>query len=185
MAKTGPITTQGKSKSSRNAWKHGIRAGDMVIPEFEQDSAWFGHRDGTFESLAPEGDLERLPAVEGMLADRIAIALWMLRRLDTYHMPHTISNMAGAHDHLQTLEIMRQGMPEDGKPYKLDPYEIGLERLRRLMPDSYRMSLILRYQAHFHRQYIQTLHELEAIQIRRKGGHSPLARLDILGAPGG
>jgi hypothetical protein len=43
----------------------------------------------------------------------------------------------------------------------------------------------MRYEAHLHRQYIQTLHELEAIQIRRKGGTSPLARLDIIGAPGG
>ncbi len=47
------------------------------------------------------------------------------------------------------------------------------------------MALILRYETHYHRLLIQTLHELEAIQIRRKGGTSPLARLDITGAPGG
>ena len=33
----------------------------------------------------------------------------------------------------------------------------------------------MRYEAHLHRLYIQTLHELEAAQTRRKGGTSPLA----------
>ncbi len=41
----------------------------------------------------------------------------------------------------------------------------------------------MRYEAHFHRQYIQTLHELEAIQLGRQGGHFPLARLDISAPP--
>jgi hypothetical protein len=45
--------------------------------------------------------------------------------------------------------------------------------------------MIMRYEAHLHRLYIQSLRELEAIQIRRRGGTSPLARLDITGAPGG
>jgi hypothetical protein len=41
----------------------------------------------------------------------------------------------------------------------------------------------MRYEAHLHRQYIQTLHELEALQARRRGERTPLARLDITGAP--
>ncbi|HVG36503.1 MAG TPA: hypothetical protein VNA10_02100 [Thermoplasmata archaeon] len=45
--------------------------------------------------------------------------------------------------------------------------------------------MIMRYEAHLHRLYIQTLHELEAVQTRRKGGTSPLARIDITGPPGG
>ena len=178
-ARSGPNTEKGKKTVRRNAWKHGLSATEMVLPELEKEAEWFAHRDGTFESLEPEGHLEH------MLAERIAIALWMLRRLDTYHMAHTISNMAGAHDHLQLVESMRQGFPKDGKPYKLKPNDIWMERLRRIIPDSNRMPLILRYQAHFHRQYLQTLHELEAIQEKRKGGHSPLIRMDVTGSPAG
>ena len=40
-----------------------------------------------------------------------------------------------------------------------------------------------RYESHLHRKYIQTIHELEAMQGRRQGSKTPLARLDILGAP--
>jgi hypothetical protein len=57
-------------------------------------------------------------------------------------------------------------------------------QLVRTFPPADQMALILRYETHYHRLLIQTLHELESIQIRRKGGTSPLARLDITGAPG-
>jgi hypothetical protein len=43
----------------------------------------------------------------------------------------------------------------------------------------------MRYEVSLHRQCIQMFHELEAMQTRRKGGSSPLARLDVSGAPGG
>ena len=54
---------------------------------------------------------------------------------------------------------------------------------RRLFPSDDTLAMITRYEAHLHRQYIQTLHELEALQTRRSGGHAPLARLDISGPP--
>ena len=53
----------------------------------------------------------------------------------------------------------------------------------RMLPDDHTLAKIMRYEAHLHRQYIQTLHELEAIQLRRQGGQSPLARLDISAPP--
>jgi hypothetical protein len=53
-----------------------------------------------------------------------------------------------------------------------------------LIPEDEVVATIMRYEASLHRQAIQFLHELEAMQTRRKGGTSPLARLDITGAPG-
>ena len=41
----------------------------------------------------------------------------------------------------------------------------------------------MKYEAHLHRMQIQTQHELEALQARRKGEHSPLARVDFSGPP--
>jgi len=41
----------------------------------------------------------------------------------------------------------------------------------------------MRYKAAEHRQLLQTMHEFEALQARRKGEHPPLARLDISGPP--
>ncbi len=43
----------------------------------------------------------------------------------------------------------------------------------------------MRYEAHLHRQLLQTMHELEALQARRQGHATPLARLDVAGGPGG
>ena len=59
------------------------------------------------------------------------------------------------------------------------------EELARIIPPKHNLDLIMRYESHLHRKYIQTLHELEAMQGRRQGTSSPLARLDILGAPAG
>jgi hypothetical protein len=43
----------------------------------------------------------------------------------------------------------------------------------------------MRYETHLHRQWVQTLHELEALQQRRKGLPTHLARLDISASPAG
>lgn len=55
-------------------------------------------------------------------------------------------------------------------------------RMRRLLPDSATLEKITRYESHLHRQLLNTLHELEALQTRRGGGRSPLARIDVQGA---
>ena len=51
----------------------------------------------------------------------------------------------------------------------------------RVLPDDKTLEKIQRYEAHLTRQFNQTLHELEALQARRLGGHVPLARLDVQG----
>ena len=40
-----------------------------------------------------------------------------------------------------------------------------------------------RRKSHLNRQLYQAMHELEALQARRQGGHAPLARLDVHGPP--
>jgi hypothetical protein len=54
-------------------------------------------------------------------------------------------------------------------------------RRERTLPHSEDTEKILRYEAHLHRQLLQTLHELEAMQARRAGQAAPLARLDVQG----
>jgi len=54
---------------------------------------------------------------------------------------------------------------------------------RRMLPSSDNMERIMRYEGHLHRQFIQTIRELEATQARRKGDRpSPLTRLDVSGS---
>lgn len=53
------------------------------------------------------------------------------------------------------------------------------ESLPVLLPDEKRLELIMRYEAHLSRQLNHALHELEALQNRRRGTAAPLTRLDI------
>jgi hypothetical protein len=53
----------------------------------------------------------------------------------------------------------------------------------RLLPSVRTIDQITRYEAHLHRQLLQTMHELEAMQDRRLGAAAPLARLDVTQAP--
>jgi hypothetical protein len=59
------------------------------------------------------------------------------------------------------------------------------DRLRRerLLPEADTMNRVIRYEAHLHRQLLQTMHELEALQARRQGRQTPLARVDVQGLP--
>lgn len=58
---------------------------------------------------------------------------------------------------------------------------ISHSREQRALPSRDFLDKIQRYETHLHRQLLQTLHELEAIQGRRAGRPSPLARLDVSG----
>lgn len=50
----------------------------------------------------------------------------------------------------------------------------------RLLPGDDVIARVTRYEAHLHRQLLQTMHELEALQGRRRGAVTPLARLDVV-----
>ena len=54
----------------------------------------------------------------------------------------------------------------------------------RLLPDEKSLEKIARYEAYLSRGLFKALHEMEALQVRRKGGTAPLARLDVDGLAG-
>jgi hypothetical protein len=180
MVQTGPTSARGKVASGRNAWKHGISSFGIVLNKAEIPADWEAHVAGIFESLKPEGHLE------SMLTERIAICLWKMRRVDHFQNIATITNMSKAYADLQLAAAGRQGtLGKGGKYPDIPEDEYNLAQALRVLPTTDDLEKIMRYEAHLHRLCTQTLHELEALQIRRKGGTSPLARLDITGAPAG
>lgn len=58
-----------------------------------------------------------------------------------------------------------------------------LERVATLpaVPPDATLASIQRYEAHLARQFYRAMHELEALQARRRGQETPLARLDVNG----
>jgi len=63
------------------------------------------------------------------------------------------------------------------------PEDIAERQHGRLLPPEPELGLIMRYETHLHRFWVQTLHELEALQARRRGERPHLARLDISAPP--
>ena len=70
-----------------------------------------------------------------------------------------------------------------GKEQAAEQVERDLERMsrERLLPDEKTLEKVARYEAHLLRGLYKALHELEALQARRSGGATPLARLDVDG----
>ncbi|MEX2390351.1 MAG: hypothetical protein WD904_02010 [Dehalococcoidia bacterium] len=193
MPQTGPVTKRGKKIAAQNAFKHGIASQIVVIDGQEDPAEWEAIRKGIIESTQPVG------ALEHMFAERVALAFWKLRRLERWQ---AVTTMLAIHNvrnpppspyagpatlaYIEKFGPKFEYDPDEPEP---DPELVDLVQQRhehaRIIPEKERMEIILRYEAHYHRTCIQNLHELEAMQTRRKGGSSPLARLDIIGAPGG
>src|SRR5206468_304154 len=56
---------------------------------------------------------------------------------------------------------------------------------RRMLPSRDAMERGMRYESHLHRHWVQTHHELEAIQSNRRGQRvSSLTRIDVAASPG-
>lgn len=73
LKSTGPITSEGKDRSRRNAVRHGL-TGETVIAAAEDDADY-----RAFE-VAVIADYEAETAVERELLLRLASVLWRLRR---------------------------------------------------------------------------------------------------------
>ena len=173
----GPKTRGGKAASSRNAVKHGLTASAPVVRQIERLEDWEHHLQQVIASIEPEGYLET------QLAVRAAELLWRLRRVAQYEADHislALDQMPG-----ELIETARYGAKATDNPVE----EMTLEKVQmqtgvRLIPGPETVTHITRYETFLHRQLIQTLHEIEAMQARRRGEHAPLARLDISGPPG-
>jgi hypothetical protein len=89
----------------------------------------------------------------GTLPDRVALLFWRLQRIARYEREAIVSRV-----------ILALGGSQE-----------------RLLPDQPSLDKVIRYEAHLHRQLLQTMHELEALQARRQGRQTPLARVDVQG----
>src|SRR5215831_13445255 len=143
--RTGPNSGAGKARVSVNAITHGISSVRPVVPG-ESNNEWETHRRAIVEALAPVGPLETA------LAERVASAVWRLRRVIAYE---------------EAAISERQHLPAASA---------------RLLPHPLEIDKIIRYEAHLSRQLFQALHELEAMRAARRGQPAPLLRVDLQGA---
>ena len=73
---TGPRSPEGKARSSRNAVKHGLLAGRIVLEDHpDEDPREFAALlDGFMDDYQPRGMIEQ------MMVERLAVSFWRLRR---------------------------------------------------------------------------------------------------------
>jgi hypothetical protein len=74
LKSTGPKSEDGKAKSRMNALRHGLTAGQAVLPHENEDD-YEKLREGMLESYAPENSAEQA------LVEELANAYWRLMRL--------------------------------------------------------------------------------------------------------
>ena len=193
MEKRGPRTEAGKAAVRLNALQHGIWSASPVVPSLEREEDWQGHLDGILASLAPSDYLE------SCLAERIAGLIWRLRRVTAFETETMMTavgdvNDGWAREEAAVKELARRELAHK-EPAKTSSYAwdakkppskaewMARRRADLIIPPGPTLDRVTRYEAHLHRQLLQTMHELEALQGRRRGEATPLARLDVQGGP--
>lgn len=147
---TGPSTEKGKSRSRRNALKHGILASALLITKGEgaEDGAEFVRfLDALNRDYAPVG------ALEEVLVQKIAVCWWREKRA----LP------------CEVALVRRSFLDLDFESNE----ERALIRDHPLLPSYEDLERILRYETAIHRQMVYSISQLERLQRARKGEHIP------------
>jgi len=165
---------KGQAIARINALKHGMTSNSPVIPEMEDEDAWQAHLDGFLESFAPEGFPEEF------LVKRLATLGWRFHRCTRSEVAATMRHIEGTAFQRGIAANYLSGTKEVVSP---EPWDIQEHQLGRLLPADFDLERIMRYETHIHRMFLQTLHELEALQARRRGERPSLARFDFSAPP--
>ncbi len=126
-----------------------------------------------FDDLDPHG------ALEEALAERIALTLWQHHRLVRFQRAAVIRGSFSALEAMSTTATYgerRLGIPSEET---LSDERVARRLLECIIPTDQDLAKIMRYEAHLNRQLYQAMHELEALQARRRGDAAPLARIDV------
>ena len=168
--------TDPAQEHNTKAVTHGMRSTSPVIDGMEDQQDWERHLDGIVESLSPEGALEQT------LAERVASLFWRLQRVIRHETAATRHVIKGIEGKVMDANRYIEAHPEQGHTL-IDTSLVIHDQERHLVLEPHGLDKIMRYEAHLHRQCLQTLHELEALQARRRGEQTPLTRLDVSAPP--
>lgn len=167
-----------RSRKRLNALLHGITSNSPVIPGIEDPKDWRRHCDGIVASIEPVGGLEQF------FAQRLASLLWRLNRVVRYEIAATMLTIEGTADAVTANENYRAriSMAADDAIVP-EPEIVEEQRELRILPSDHHLERITKQERHFHRQALQTLHEIQALQARREGHPVNLVRVDFSGSP--
>ena len=172
---TSAGTTTRADAVARDRRSHGLYCTLPVASAYESPDEWQEFHDAILDSLVPEG------ALEASLASRAAALCWRLRRAPVAEADAIQRRLDDYRERDQQVEtaLAAPDLSPGVRFYAsaLRPQPAGNA------PDPAALERIIRMEAHLNRQLMQTLHELEALQARRRGERTPLARIDVHGEP--
>lgn len=171
MPQTGPLTPDGKARSSQNAIKHGLYSASLVVAD-ETLAGWQAFLDAFVDSFHPG------TGAETELACRAASILWRLRRV-----PIAEANLAARDAAREALNAERRArFRKDGKdPEFPETYYASVlpsadpgEPPPLPIPDAGHLEVLSRYENRLHRQLDRTLRQLTVLQSFRRRDRPPL-----------
>lgn len=143
---TGPRTTSGKAASSRNAFRHGLLAAQVVLPD-ENAAEFDEFRDRVTADRFPVGEIETI------LVERIVFASWRLRRVAR----------------IEAAAVRAQMDPPFGAAENERPEDRAYWAMVRDSNSGNLLEKIRRYEVALERSFLLALHELERLQAGRAG----------------
>ena len=145
LKSTGPRTASGKLASSKNALTHGLLSREMLVGG-EDPAHYDALLDSLIDDFAPHG------ANEQMLVEKLAIALWKMKRLHGAEAATVKRNQMNTRaQYASKTEIEKVGL-------------ITEQAMQALPANS--LSFI-RYQAQLEGQYYRAMTMLQLVQERR------------------
>jgi hypothetical protein len=144
----GPVTPEGKARSSANSRRHGLTA--SVLLESESDEHFRLLLSDFMHQFQPQ------TGVESDLVEVMAISRWRLRRL------------LGIETHLFDLEMIRRREEIDEDFTGMDPEDRLAFVFQKLSDTGNSLTLLLRYEGSINRSYDKALKQLLQLQSTRQ-----------------
>lgn len=166
---TGPRTDAGKAVSARNATKHGLLARQVVLPD-ESATEFDSLRDRLMSDLAPRGELE------SVLAERIVLAAWRLRRVVRLEatvirsQQKQMESFPDVTSMIRAAQESRNRPPAESEPSLEETVHTAMVRDAN---GTGQLERLRRYEVTLEKSLLSSVHELERLQRRRGGELTP------------
>ena len=146
----GPKTPEGKARSSKNAFKHGLSAQTSVL-DCESDEMYEKHRQSWFDSLVPATE------TEAEIVEDIASVRWRMHRAAVMQLI------------LTNMEVEKATGRRTGD----DPNETLVKAIAKLSPEPGLIDRIARHEDRLHRRFMRNLKALALLRQLQPSGDNP------------
>jgi len=162
---TGPRTREGKAAASKNSIKHGLLAYQIIISS-ENQADFCKERDRILSDLVPESPMESI------LAERVVVLSWRLKRID--HIQNQTIDALNARNTSGTLSKLTKSLLfKDSALPQVDSsdsaHDLALGRMAiKDFSNARVLDRLLMYERRIENSMFKTIFEFQRLQLMRK-----------------